>query len=189
MFPEQRQSKAATTIAACMKEHGIENVSIIEKEDYGHGSVSQEIIISKTIQLGGENIHLSYDFSITDRELAEGKDILQVHANRAARRFKENLTVHFEIEMGTAANVCLYDGAWAECQYCGETVDVEMSKLAPAFTRDAECSTPNPSSMERQTVVEKMDGHQKVACRLYLLGKLRRNCGATCPTSYKYQRV
>jgi hypothetical protein len=189
MFPEQRQSKAATTIAACMKEHGIENVSITEKEEHGYGSVSQEIIISKTILLGGEDIHLSYNFSITDTELAEGKDILQVHANRAARTFKEKLTVHFEIETGVAANVCLYDGAWAECQYCGETVDVEMSKVAPAFTRDAECSTPNPLSMERQTVVEQMDGHQKVACRLYLLGKLRRNCGATCPTSYKYQRI
>lgn len=187
MFPEQRQSKAATTIAACMKEHGIENVSITEKEE--HGSICQEIIISKTIHLGGEDIQLSYNFSITERELEEVKESLQVHANRAARTFKEKLTVHFEIETGVAANVCLYDGAWAECQYCGETIDVEMSKVAPAFTRDAECSTPNPLSMERQTVVEKMDGHQKVACRLYLLGKLRRNCGAECPTSYRYQRV
>lgn len=171
----------ADTIVSCMKEHGIEDVEVMQS--YNHERLQEEITIVK--RAGDKK--LAYRFSAPDEE-NEYHDItiqknITLNAESAAVQFNKELRTTFDCN-NVKADVSMYDGGWAKCKYCGTEVELPPPKVDKLFSQDAELSTPHPMPKEPDNYVSDMDGHQEVLLKLYLIGRMKQKCDRMCQERY-----
>lgn len=181
MLSERQVEK---TVSESMSVHGVSNVNVSQRYDTEIGST--KVTVSK--QIAGKSV--AYQFTLEESFASQlGKDkYLKLKAEQASRQIVEELVEPISWNDG-GMKICVHDGGWAKCNHCGTKVEIPLQKLAPAFTEDAELSTPRPLPKDPEHITEDMDGHQVVALKMYLAGKLREECGATCPTSKYHQKL
>lgn len=143
-------------------------------------TASEQLLVEKDI---GQK-KLTYRVGITDHELLfDDWDTIQkklaIEAKHIKREFEEHLVSTFEWS-DRVARVSLYDGAWAECQYCNSRV---RAPKATYLTNSCELSTPVPVERDMSYALQEMSEHDKRVLELYLLGLLRRECDRDCQNS------
>jgi|APHM01.1.fsa_nt_gi hypothetical protein len=161
--------QASEIISDCMDVHGIKDVHV--KKVHDSERQYTDLIIYKDI----DNKRISYRHSATNslhgEELEDiSKHILKIVTERAAQKFKKELTQIFEWKHGRI-KVSIYDGGWAKCCTCGTRVEIEPQRISETFSQDAECSTPNPLPKSPSNIVDGLSDSQRVLFRMYLIGK------------------
>lgn len=132
-------------------------------------------------RLGDEK--LTYRVSIPTNDFTD--DIRNVHkrlaqeAQQVKRKFDEFMVNTFEWDNGRRVKVSPYDGGWAECCICDTRVDAPKAKYL--IQESAELSTPSPVGRDMQHELKRMDGHQEIVFKMYLIGLLRVECEQRCP--------
>lgn len=165
----------------CLAEHGFTDVDVLHTTD----EFSDTLTVRK--QAGGQVLSYRISLDMTQPSTGSHKQIA-LRAKEAANALKEKLIDSYEWD-GRCSQISVYEGGWAECRLCGEEVEVPPQRVAPAFTADAEFTTPHPLPKEPDNYVSDMSGHQEVLLRMYLLGRLRDHCSPQCPNSKYHRKV
>jgi len=104
-------------------------------------------------------------------------------AREVARQFEEYLTDTFEWGKGRRVQLSVYSEPWAECQRCGNKIQIPDKQHPIHFVEDAELSTPQPAPQSRESILSSMDGRARLLLKMYLIGRLRERCGYDCPNN------
>lgn len=143
------------------------------------GSAKQsEFVVSKRI---GDR-KLSYKVAVanpSDNNIQSIQKNLAQRAESVVNIFKEEITTRYSIGR-REISVTPYDGGWAECKICGESVEAPRASY---MVSGKELSTPKPIMREMSHAVSEMSDTQLIAFKLYLVGLLQRSCDHTCPNS------
>lgn len=162
-------------------EHGLD-AQVFRDEKWDN---RDKFYISKQV---GEN-KLSYYVEINthiNTTTDQIKKEIVLKSRDIAKEFEKKLTEQYINNTGSVT-VSKYDGGWARCDRCKTTV--EFPNMYPSFGLDAELSTPQPFPQDVESRLNKLDGHPLVLMKLYLMGKLRRNCDHDCPNHWATERL
>lgn len=165
-----------------LREKGITDVEITHKTDVVRST--DTFTIKKRIgsQVIGTQVAISDFAHKTDEEVIKE---LRLNAEIAADELHEELSTRLSWTDGEMM-VGLYDGGWAKCLCCQTEVEFPLNRLAPAFSADAEMSTPQPLPKEKEHLLGGLSDHHEVLARLYLIAEVRRSCEVSCQLSNKY---
>lgn len=131
-------------------------------------------------EIAGEQVTYSTTVSTTPHDSTEKS--MALSARNIADKFHEYMTDTFVWD-GRRVEVSPYNEPEARCSVCGATV--ELPPKSSIFTRSAELSSPQPTPIDEQTVLESLDDYSRVLLKVYLIGRLRDTCDVSCPNSNK----
>lgn len=163
----------------CLAERGVTDVNVLHTND----EFSETLTVRK--QTGDLVLDYRVSLDMTPPSTESHKEIA-LRAEEAARAINKKMVNSYEWDE-RCSQLSVYEGGWAECRLCGEEVETPPQRVAPAFTADAELTTPQPLPKEPDNYVSGMSGHQEVLLRMYLLGRLREHCPPECSNS-KYNQ-
>lgn len=99
-------------------------------------------------------------------------------AENVAQKFRDVMTETIQWE-NKVIEISPYNEPTASCGVCGESVS--LSSHSPHNRLCAELSNPQPTPIERESLIESLDAHSEVLLKMYLIGKLREVCKPSCP--------
>lgn len=168
-------------LRSSLSESGLEPTRISRERQYG--THSDTIIVSK--KMGNEMLNYQVDISDYEMMIEDGESAEKIMAMRAEKIVNafENHMVD-KIRLGQrAVKVCPYSGGWAECQTCGERVELPSVDQKVGFEKEAELCTPMPTPRDTSQFTENLDSVSRLALKVYLMGMLREKCSHDCPNS------
>jgi hypothetical protein len=169
---------AVDFLAKALREEGLVAEVSEVSSDVEH---CDKFIVTKDI--GGEPYRVA--FSVTERERAAygtTEKLLATRAREVYQKFEDEMTETISWDENRV-RLSAYDEPSAECFNCKADVSFSPQSSVPSFRKEAEISTPRPIPRATEDIVKDVDDHAHVLIKLYLLGKLRRECDPQCPNS------
>jgi hypothetical protein len=153
-----------------LAENGLDNATVAVNTD---DAFNKTVHVRKDI--GGEPYAISTTISAHRLSEDRKEKTLALEAREVFEKFRDEMTELFERD-GHYIRVNPYDEPEATCKECGETARLPEKISVPAFQESAELSTPVPMPRNRQETINSFDEYERTLVKLYLVGKLNRDC-------------
>ncbi len=155
-----------------LKEQGISDFSVSV-----HSSASMCDTITVRKQIGKETYNFSTTVSYHRIQQNEKQKVIAMQAREVADKINEEMHDVFSIGI-TRIRVNPYNEPSATCLHCGTEVGLprDFESSNQLFTDNAELSIPKPIPRNRQETINSFDGFERLVLKLYLIGKVEREC-------------